>query len=259
MKKWILALCLLAFTGCQHQGKTLTIAASPVPHAEILESVKPALEKEGIKLKIVEVDDYNLPNRLLYEHQVDANFFQHKPFLEEQNQRFGYKLVPLVAVHIEPLGVYSVRITALKDLKEGATIAIPSDPTNEARALDLLADLGLIKLKEGTNQTLATIYDITENPKKIKIEEIDAAFLPRTLRDVDAAVIPANYALQADLNPTKNAIALEPADSPFANIVAVRSGDENREEMQKLKKVLTSNEMRQFIQKRYHGAIVPTF
>lgn len=258
--KWIASTAtVLALAGCNLNEKTLTVAASPVPHAEILEAARPALEKQGIRLKIVEVDDYNLPNRLLYEKQVDANFFQHKPYLEEQNRRFGYKIQPLVAVHIEPLGLYSERLTSLEDLKEGATIALPSDPTNEARSLAFLQDLGIIKLKTDGDNSLATVYDIVENPKNLKIEEIDAAFLPRTLRDVDAAIIPANYVLQANLNPVKDALALESIDSPYANIIAIREGDENRDDLQKLKQALTSEEMRQFIIKKYQGAIIPAF
>lgn len=252
---WIVILCL---TGCHQEEKTLTIAATPVPHAEILEAARPALEKQGIQLKIVEVDDYNLPNRLLYEKQVDANFFQHQPYLDEQNKRFGYHIETLSTVHIEPLGIYSKKVTALDALKEGSVIALPSDCTNESRALALLEDLGLIKLKEGKNH-LATIYDIVENPKNIKFEEIDAAFLPRTLADVEAALIPANYALQANLDPYKDALALEPHDSFYANIVAIRKGDEEREDLQKLKQVLSSEEMRNFIKKKYQGAITPAF
>ncbi len=257
---WIVVLCL---TGCHLEEKTLTIAATPVPQAEILEAARPALEKQGIRLKIVEVDDYNLPNRLLYEKQVDANFFQHQPYLDEQNQRFGYHLETLTTVHMEPLGIYSKKITTLDALKEGAIIALPSDCTNEARALMLLENLGIIKLKETKLKEnrghLATVYDVIENPKNIKIEEIDAAFLPRTLADVDAALIPANYALQANLNPYKDALALESCDSPYANIVAIRRGDESREDLQKLKQVLSSEEMRNFIIKKYQGAITPTF
>ena len=248
----------MPLTSCQSKENTLTVAATPVPQAEILEAVRPALEKQGIRLKIVEVDDYNLPNRLLYEKQVDANFFQHQPYLDEQNQRFGYDLVALTTVHIEPLGIYSKKITSLDALKEGAIIALPSDCTNEARALGLLEDLGLIKLKE-EKRSQATIYDIVENPKNIKFEEIDAAFMPCTLADVDAALIPANYALQAHLNPLTDALALEPSNSPYANIVAIGRGDEGREDLQKLKQVITSEEMRAFILKKYHGALTPAF
>lgn len=248
----------IALSSC-HQEKTLTVAASPVPHAEILEVAKPLLEKEGIRLKIVEVDDYNLPNRLLFEKQVDANFFQHEPYLNEQNNRFNYHLKPLVKVHIEPLGIYSKVLNSLDELKEGATIAIPSDPTNEARALNLLSSLNLIKMKPEVDANLATIYDISENPKNLKIEEIDAAFLPRAFSDVDAAIIPVNFALQIDLNPMEDALALEPSDSPYANIVAVREDESHREDLEQLKKALTSETIREFILQKYKGAIIPAF
>jgi D-methionine transport system substrate-binding protein len=249
----------LAITSCNKHEHVLKIAATPVPHAELLTFIKPELEKEGIHLKIVEVDDYNLANRLLAEKQVDANFFQHLPFLEEQNHRFGYHLVPLVAVHIEPLGIYSEKVTSIQDVRERGIIAIPNDPTNEARALTLLQEVGLIKLKTQAPGHLTTIYDIEENPKQLKFQEVDAAFLPRSLADVDLAVIPANYALQAHLNPEKDALALEPSDSPYANIVAVREGDEHKEDLQKLKEALTSEKMRTHILEKYKGAIIPAF
>ena len=245
--------------GCQSNEKTLKIAATPVPHADLLEAIKPDLEEQGITLKIVEVDDYNLPNRLLYEKQVDANFFQHKPYLDEQNRRFGYNLSSLAAVHIEPLGIYSEKITSLDDLQEGATLSIPSDPTNEARALSLLSQVGLIRLKPGVNPNLATVYDIDDNPKHLKFVEVDAAFLPRSLSDVDLAVIPANFALQANLNPVKDALALEALDSPYANIVAIRGGEEDQETFQKLKKALQSEKMGNYIKEKYKGAIIPAF
>lgn len=247
---------ILTLTGCATHEKTLKVAATPVPHAEILEAIKADLEKEGINLKIVEVDDYNLPNRLLYEKQVDANFFQHLPFLEEQNHRFGYHLQVLTAVHIEPLGIYSHKISDLEQLKEGAIIAIPSDPSNETRALNLLSELGLIKLKEGIH---TTIYDIIENPKRLKVEEIDSAFLCRALDDVDVAIIPANFALQVGLIPNKDALALESIDSPYANVVAIREGEEGREELQKLKEALHSPKLRQWILDRYQGVLAPSY
>ena len=265
MKKFLMTAFLLALigmfslVGCTSKDHTIKIAATPVPQADLLEAIKPELENEGVHLKIVEVDDYNLPNRLLFERQVDANFFQHKPFLDEQNQRFGYNLKPLVAVHIEPLGLYSQKIKSLSDLKEGALIAIPSDPTNETRALDLLQEVGLIKLKQDANGHCATIYDIEENAKHLKIEEVDAAFLPRALSDVDLAAIPANFALQAHLNPTQDALALESSDSPYANLIVVRDGEQNREDFQKLKAAVTSEKMRQYILDKYKGAIIPAF
>lgn len=241
--------------GCRAPEKTLKVAATPVPHAEILEAIKTDLENEGIYLKIVEVDDYNLPNRLLYEKQVDANFFQHLPFLEEQNRRFGYHLQVLTPVHIEPLGIYSHKITELEQLKEGAKIAIPSDPSNETRALYLLSELGLLKLKTGTQHP--TIYDIVENPKHLRVEEIDSAFLCRALDDVDAAIIPANFALQVGLNPSNDALALESTDSPYANVVAIREGEEGREELQKLKEALRSSKMREWIHEKYQNVLAP--
>ena len=259
LEKGVLVLFLtLYLAGCQSKETTLTVAATPVPQAEILEAARSNLEKQGICLKIVEVDDYNLPNRLLYEKQVDANFFQHRPYLDEQNQRFGYHLGTLTSVHIEPMGIYSKKITTLDALKEGAIIALPSDCTNESRALGLLEDLGILKLKE-EKRSHATTYDIVDNPKNLKFEELDAAFLPRTLVDVDAALIPANYALQAHLNPLTDALALEPCDSPYANLVVIRKGDEGREDLQKLKEALTSEEVRAFILKKYRGALTPAF
>ena len=248
-----------ALTGCHSNEKVLKVAATPVPHSDLLERIKADLENEGIHLKIVEVDDYNLPNRLLYEKQVDANFFQHGPYLNEQNSRFGYNLKCLAAVHIEPLGIYSQKIASIEDLKDGAVVGIPSDPTNEARALALLAELGLIKLKPKSDTNLATVYDIAENPKHLKIEEIDAAFLPRSLKDVDVAVIPANFALQAHLSPEKDALALESTNSPYANVVVVRNEDLNREDLQLLKNALNSEKMRQYIIEKYKGAIIPAF
>lgn len=255
---WILLVGLsLVLGGCHGQNKTLKIAATPVPHAEILEVVKPILEDEGINLKIVEVDDYNLPNRLLAEQQVDANFFQHLSYLEEQNRRFGYRLVPLLAVHIEPLGIYSEKITSLDDLKEGGKVAIPNDPANEARALTLLSQVGLIRLKPHEDLSLVTVYDIKENPKNLKINEIEAAFLPRALPDVELAIIPSNFALQAGLNPSKDALALESSDSLYANLVVIRKEDQAKPELLKLKEALQSEVVQKMIREKYQGAIVP--
>lgn len=254
-----LTLSLIFLCGCQKKETILKIAATPTPHAEILEIVKPDLENMGIELKIVEVDDYNLPNRLLAENQVEANFFQHRPFLKEQNKRCHYHLQELAPVHIEPLGIYSKKIQALDDLKEGAILAIPNDPTNESRALTLLSEIGLIKLEERSDKSLLTIYDVSENIKNLKIEEIDAAFLPRCLEDVDAAIIPANFALQAGLNPMTDAFALESVDSPYVNIVVIRANDSEKEELIRLKNVLNSEKVRQFILEKYRGAITPAF
>lgn len=261
--KELIYIALAAFSllcGCGPNEKVIRIAATPVPHADLLEIAKTELDSEGITLKVVEVDDYNLPNRLLHEKQVDANFFQHQPYLDEQNKVFGYNLIALAKVHIEPMGVYSERIKSLEALKEGAKVAIPSDPANESRALKLLSDLGLITLTTTEqNKNELTIYDIDENPKRLSFEEIDSPFLPRSLADVDLAVIPTNFALQAKLNPLKDALALESGDSPYANIVAIRNGDEKREDLQKLKKALNSEKMRAYINEKYHGSLTPAF
>lgn len=253
------ALGILSLVGCQSKQQTLKIAATPVPHADLLKEIQADLEDQGIHLKIVEVDDYNLPNRLLFEKQVEANFFQHRPFLDEQNLRFGYNLKPLAAVHIEPLGLYSNKIDTLESLKERGVVAIPSDPTNEARALTLLSDISLITLKPNTSNTLATIYDIDENPKHLKFEEVDAAFLARSLDDVDLAVIPVNFALQVHLNPMEDALALESTNSPYANLVVIREEDASNPNIQKLKVALTSEKLRRAINEKYKGAILPAF
>lgn len=258
MKKWLLALSIF-LCSCGSSQKTLKIAASAVPHAEILECVKGDLRHQGVNLKIVEVDDYNLPNRMLAEKQVDANFFQHEPFLEEQMRLHGYPLVSFIAVHVEPLGIYSTKLKSLDEIKSGSLIAIPQDPTNEARALMLLADSGLIKLKANQERHLTTPLDIQDNPKNLHFLELDAPFLPRALEDVDFAVIPANFALQAKVAPKKDALVLESAHSPYANIVVVRKGEENREELKKLKEALTSDKVRRFIEEKFHGAVIPAF
>jgi len=251
MRYWLLALLFLC--GCGPSEKTLKVAATPVPHADLLEIIKPDLEKEGIYLQIIEVDDYHLPNRLLFEKQVDANFFQHLPYLEEQNRQFGYNLVPLTRVHIEPMGIYSKKLASLDEVSQGATVAIPSDPSNGVRALYLLADMELITLKPNPRSP----FDIEKNPKKLKIKEIDAPFLPRVLADVDLAVIPANFALQAKLNPLVDALALEEKESLYANIVVVREGELRSEKLQKLKEALHSEKLREHIYQVYKGAIVP--
>ncbi|MFN0065818.1 MAG: MetQ/NlpA family ABC transporter substrate-binding protein [Chlamydiales bacterium] len=253
MKKFFLL--LLACAACTNNPNQIKVAATSVPHAEMLKAIQPQLEKEGVYLKILEIDDYTAPNRLLIEHQVDANFFQHQPYLDQQKEQHGYRIKTLTAVHIEPLGIYSLRIKTLQDLPNRGKVAIPNDPTNEARALYLLEKQNLIKLK---SVKLPTIHDIISNPKNLRFEELDAPFLPRALKDVDIAVIPSNFALLAGYSPPEDAIAQEGPDSPYANVVAVRE-NEQREALDKLRKALNSNEMRDFIEKKYHGALVPAF
>lgn len=237
-------------------NKTIKIGVTPVPHKEIVEAAKPLLEKEGYKVEIVEFTDYVQPNTALVDKQLDANFFQHIPYLEATNKKNNSNLTYSAKVHLEPMGFYSNKIKDVKDLSEGAEIAVPNDPSNEARALRLLEKQGLIKLKEGD---LVTGADITENPKNIKIKELDAAQLPRVLQDVAGAVINTNYALEAKLNPLKDALFIESKDSPYANIVAIRKEDENSDKIKALSKALNSPEVKKFIEDKYEGSIVPAF
>lgn len=273
MKKTVWALAgLLALgalvAGCSGEKKeaaqssdkkvVLKVGATPVPHAEILNEIKPLLAKDGIDLQIIEFTDYVKPNLSLNDKEIDANFFQHEPYLKKFAADRKLDLVNLVAVHIEPMGVYSKKLKDIKSVPDGAKVAIPNDPTNGGRALNILAKAGLIKLKDGVGIS-ATVGDIVENPKNLKITEAEAAMLPRTLDDVDLAVINSNFAMEAKLNPTKDALFIEPKDSPYANIVAVRKGDENRKEIQALKKALTSPEVKIFIEEKYKGAVIPAF
>ena len=267
-----LAFSALALAGCGSQqsassgassaasgAKTLKVGATAVPHAEILEAAKPLLEKEGITLEIVEFNDYVQPNLALNDKELDANFFQHEPYLKNfMDEHKEVKLKNAAGIHIEPMGVYSRKIKKLDELKDGATIAIPNDPTNGGRSLLLLEKAGIIKLKEGVGEK-ATVGDIAENKKNIKFQEVEAAQVPRTLDDVDAAVINSNFAMQVNLDPTKDAMFIEDSTSPYVNIIAVREGDENRPEIQALIKVLHSDEIKQFITEKSKGAVVPAF
>lgn len=251
----------LMLTGCGDDTKSsnLKVGATAVPHAEILEAVRPVLEREGIKLEIIEFNDYVQPNLSLNDKELDANFFQHKPYLDNFiEEHKECKLKSATGIHIEPMGIYSHKIKKFDELQEGAIIAIPSDPTNGGRALLLLEKQGVIKLKEGVKEK-ATVQDITENKKRVIIREIEAAQLPRTLEDVDAAVINSNFAMQVDLVPTRDAIAIEGNDSPYVNIIAVREGDETRKEILSLIKAVKSDEVKKFIEEKYKGAVVPAF
>jgi D-methionine transport system substrate-binding protein len=222
----------------------------------MLELIAPELAAQGIDLEIVVTDDYQLGNRALADGQVDANFFQHTPFLEAQIKQFNYPIESLVAVHIEPMALYSKKVKALFDLPERSTIAIPNDPTNEARALMLLQGLGLVQLKEGRGLN-ATVWDVRSNPLRLELIEIDPAMLPRTLDDVTAAVINANYALSAGLSPQNDSLAIEDSSSPYANIVAIRTGEASRPELQALRAALQSATMKQYILEKYKGALQP--
>ncbi|MET9117813.1 MetQ/NlpA family ABC transporter substrate-binding protein [Streptomyces longwoodensis] len=243
-------------------GGTLTVAATPTPQGEILTYVKDHLaQKAGLKLEVKEFTDYVTPNTAVQQGEVDANYFQHQPYLTDFNKKNGTDIVavPGATVHLEPLGVYSKGVKKLDDLKKGATVALPNDTTNEARALKLLAANGVIGLKSGVGYD-ATPKDVTSNPKGLKFKELEAAQLPRSLGDVDAAVINGNYALEADLSPAKDAIAAEsPKDNPYGNFLAVKKGEEDDPRVQKLAKLLTSPEVKKFIEDKYQGAVVPAF
>lgn len=239
---------------------TITIGASPTPHAEILNKVvKDILAKEGYTLVVKEFTDYVQPNLALESKELDANYFQHKPYLDDFNKQKGTHITSLGPVHYEPFGIYGGKTKALADLKDGATIAVPNDTTNEARALLLLQDNGILKLKDGAGIT-ATQKDIAENPKHIKFQEIEAAQLARAINDVDLAVINGNYAISGGLK-VSEALAVEKdtslAAKTYANVVAVRQGDENREDLKALYKALTSKEVQDYITKTYAGAVVP--
>lgn len=242
----------------EQKATKLKVGATPVPHAEVLNAIKPLLAKEGIELTVVEFSDYVQPNLATNDKELDANYFQHLPYLENfTKEHKNVKLVSAAGIHIEPMGVYSRKVKKLDELKTGASVAIPNDPTNGGRALLLLQRAGVIKLKKTSVDV--TVQDISDNPKELKIQELEAAQLPRSLDDVDAAVINTNFAMQADLVPTKNAIVIEDGSSPYVNIVAVRTGDEKRPEIVALCKALQSQDAKKFFQDKYKGAVVPTF
>ena len=259
----LLSLTLLAGCGQQTASETIKIkvGASPAPHAEILEVAKEELAKEGVELEIVQFTDYVMPNTSLEDGSLDANYFQHKPYLDDFNANNGTHLVPVASIHYEPLGLYPGKTTSIDALADGATIAVPNDTTNEARALLLLEAAGLIKVDHAAGFT-ATKLDITENPKNIEILEIEAAQLPRSLQDVDMAVINGNYAIDAGMK-VEDALAKEEKDSEaaqtYGNIIAVREGHENDEGIAALVKALKSDAVRTFIEESYEGAVVPLF
>lgn len=278
MKKKILlgalVLSLFAFTGCKDgSGKTTStgaaadsgaekevvkVGASAVPHAEILEGLNEEFEKEGITVEVVPFDDYIMPNTALEEKTIDANFFQHKQYLEQQKDEFGYDFVVAGEIHSEPMGIYSTKYESLDEIPDGAEVIIPDDVSNGARALQLLEKKGLIKLKD-SNDIKATEKDIVENPKNLKFTIVEAANIANTYQDVDLGVINSNYALQVKLNPVEDSLAIEGNDTPFVNCIVVRNGDENSEKIKKLVKVLTSKECADFIKEKYNGAVVPAF
>lgn len=258
MKKIKLFVALLAFFSLTiSSAEVLKVGATPIPHAQILNFIAPILKKEGIDLKVVEFTDYVTPNLALADKSLDANFMQHEPYLKKFDRDRGLHLVAIAKIHVEPLGFYSKKIKSIDELKDGATITIPNDPSNGGRALILLHNHGLITLKDPTN-LYSTEFDIIKNPKKLKIRPLDAAMLSKSLDDVDASVINGNYALQAGLK-TKDAIFTEGPESPYANVLVVREGDENKPSIIKLKNALQSEAVRKFILDTYQGEIVPAF
>ena len=248
-------------TASSGELQKIVVGASPAPHAEILKAANDVLKEKGYELEIKEYVDYIQPNLALESGDLDANYFQHLPYLESFNKENGTNLVSAGAIHYEPFGVYAGKTTSLDELQDGATIAVPNDTTNEARALLLLEAQGLIKLKEDAGLT-ATKNDIVENPKNLQLYEVEAAQLPRVIGDVDIAVINGNYAIEAGYK-VSDALAVEASDSlaatTYGNVVAVRAGEENDPAIQALIEALTSDEVKAFIESTYDGAVVPLF
>ena len=269
----VLAVSLLAtlFTGCGAKGKdsaksdkssydtTIKVGACVTPHAEILEAIKDDLKEQGYDLEVVTYNDYVLPNTALESGELDANYFQHKPYLEDFNKENGTHIVGVAAVHFEPMAIYAGKTASLDEVKDGAIVAIPNDTTNEARALLLLEAQGLIKLKEGAG-IQATVADIEENPHNLTIQELEAAQVAKSIQDVDFAVINGNYALGAGLT---ESIAVEASDSlaaeTYANYVCVREGEEKSPKTEALVKAILSDKVRDYINDNYKGAVVPVF
>ncbi len=239
---------------------TVKIGVSPVPHGDIIKFIQENLADEaGLQIEIVEFTDYIQPNLALADGQIDANFFQHVPYLDDFNKEHNLNLVPIASVHIEPLGIYSSKIKTLDEIDNGAVVGIPNDATNGGRALHLLAENGLITLKDGVGYA-ATVADITDNPKNLEIVELEAAQLVRSLEDTTISVINGNYALQGGLTPATDALALESGeDNPYANVLVVNQGHENDERIKILVKLITSPEMKKFIEDTYNGSVIPAF
>lgn len=235
----------------------LIVGASAVPHAEILEHVKPLLEEKGVELEIKTFQDYVLPNKNLVEGELDANYFQHIPWMESSNAENGWNMTDVVGVHIEPIGAYSDKYESIDEIPDGATVAMTNASGEQDRVLRLLEANDLLVLTDGDGDK--TLSDIVENPKDFEFKQVENAILPRTLPDVDFAIINTNYALEADLNPVKDSLFIEDQDSPYVNVLAVNEGDEAKPGISELAEALTSEEIKQFIEKEYDGAVIPAF
>lgn len=267
MKKNVLSILLvlsfvtILFAGCgkTEEEKVIRVGASPSPHAEILEYIKEDLDAKGYTLEIVEYNDYILPNTATESGEIDANYFQHQPYLDDFNKENGTHLVSVAGIHFEPFAIYAGKTTSLEELKEGDTVAVPNDTTNEARALLLLEAQGLIRLKEGAGLT-ATVADIVENPKKLDIKELEAAQIARTVKDVNISCINGNYATEAGYK-VSDALAAESADSlaaqTYTNVVVVKQGNENTEKTKALVEAISSDKVKNYIKSRYDGGVIP--
>ncbi|MFA9396931.1 MAG: MetQ/NlpA family ABC transporter substrate-binding protein [Clostridiaceae bacterium] len=245
--------------GCGKEAdnsKVITIGATSNPHAMILEEVKPILEKEGYELDIVEFDDYAIINKALDNSEIDANYFQHEPFLNEYNKSTGSDLVSVQKVHIEPMGIYSKKLKDVNDIENGAEVTIPADASNGSRALKLLEKVGLITLPDAE---ILTVQDIIDNPKELVITEVDAKQLTNTLQDVSLSVINSNFAMEAKLNPVEDSLFTEDADSPYANIIVVRKENKDDEKIKALTEAITSPEIKAYIEEEFGGSIIPVF
>lgn len=264
-----LAFGLLAFIGCgdtadkkggeanaSAASQTITVGATPVPHAEILEFVKADLANEGFELVVKEFNDYVQPNLATDSGELDANFFQHIPYLEEFNKNKGTALVSVAGIHLEPMGVYSRKHSSFTIVSDGVSIAVPNDPTNESRALDIIAKTGVVTFKESA---LKTPLDIVSNPKNIVFKELEAAQMPRALDDTDFAVINSNFAMAAGLKPTEDSLVMEDKSSPYVNVLVVKAGNEESAKTKALIKALQSEKVKAFIDEKYQGAVVPAF
>ena len=272
--KFALAFGLLAFIGCgdtadkkggeanasannaSAASQIITVGATPVPHAEILEFVKADLANEGFELVVKEFNDYVQPNLATDSGELDVNFFQHIPYLEEFNKNKGTTLVSVAGIHLEPMGVYSRKHSSFTIVSDGVSIAVPNDPTNESRALDIIAKTGVVTFKESA---LKTPLDIVSNPKNIVFKELEAAQMPRALDDTDFAVINSNFAMAAGLKPTKEALVMEDKSSPYVNVLVVKAGNEESAKTKALIKALQSEKVKAFIDEKYQGAVVPAF
>ena len=256
----VLSLGLIGCGSTKKDDKTITVGVSPVPHAEIVKQIEPILKEEGYNLVIKEFDDYETPNTAVQDGEIDANYFQHIAYLNTTNSEKGYDLTYTAEIHIEPMAIYSTKLSSLDEIKESAVIAIPNDLSNEARALRLLQEAGLIKVNDGE---LITKEDIIENPKNLKFKELEAAQLSRVLDEVDGAVINGNYALQAELDTSKNGLYVEDKNNEYIknnrNVLAVKKGNETSEKIQALTKALTSNTVKKYIEDTYKGAVIPVF